>query len=79
MTVEYRRKRGTDTEALHILVRPEVKRRIEQLANASHLPQWAIVEAAIMSGDGNSHAVPEEWGLTGPDGEPRLPSLQKTA
>ncbi|MFS0909360.1 hypothetical protein AB3M92_08245 [Micrococcus luteus] len=79
MAVDYRRKRGTDTEALHILVRPEVKRRIEQLSEVSRLPQWAIVEAAIMSGGEDLHTVPEEWGLTGPDGEPLLPSLQKTA
>ena len=77
MTTTPRRPRGTDTVQLHVRVRPEVKERLDQIADQTGLPMWAVVEGAALSGTPNEHGIPEGWNLPTPSTDP-LPFEQDT-
>lgn len=65
---------------LHLFVSPEAKARLDEYVSASGAPQWAIVEAAIMSPKPDATGVPAEWNLTPPaDLLPGMEAQRKTA
>jgi hypothetical protein len=66
---QHRRKRGTPTVQIHMLVEPDVKELIDHYAAVSGLPQWAIVEAAIRAGQPDSRGLPAGWNLPDIDQE----------
>lgn len=63
MSRSFRRPRGTDTEALNVLVLRQVKKRVDEIAAATGLPQWAVVEAAWEAADPGTSGVPAHWNL----------------
>lgn len=80
MNLAFQRKSVEETVQLHVLVRPEVKARIKSLSESTGVPQWAIVEAAVMVGAESGDLIPEEWKIAGPDNEMiALPQMKKTA
>lgn len=74
-TRRVRRPIGTETIAVHLFLTPEVKNRIDAYARQADVPQWAIVEAAILAGEPDSETgIPKGWDL--PDnGATSLPGV----
>ncbi len=66
-TRRVRRPIGTETVAVHLFLTPEVKKRIDTFAHRAGVPQWAIVEAAILAGEPDDETgIPKGWDV--PDG-----------
>lgn len=74
-TRRVRRPIGTETVAVHLFLTPEVKNKIDAYAHRAGVPQWAIVEAAILAGEPDSETgIPKGWDL--PDaGATSLPGI----
>lgn len=63
-TRRVRRPIGTETVAVHLFLTPDVKNRIDTYARHADVPQWAIVEAAILAGEPDSETgIPKGWDL----------------
>lgn len=62
-----------------MFVRPDVRQRIQTLAEAHGVPQWAILEAAVMVGAEHGDVIPEAWDVKTPNGDPLPIDLKKTA
>ena len=61
-TRRVRRPIGTETVAVHLFLTPEVKKRIDTFAHRAGVPQWAIVEAAILAGEPDEvTGIPKGW------------------
>lgn len=79
MRSSWRRPRGMETVQINAYVSPDVKARLDQVAAAADVPQWAVIEAALRAGTPGPNGIPREWVLEGPNGEPLPLELKKTA
>lgn len=60
---------------MHLFLTPEVKNKIDAFARQAGVPQWAIVEAAILAGEPDDETgIPVGWDLP-VDGETSLPGM----
>ena len=75
MTTTYRRPRGTAVVQLHVTLAPQVKARIDAIAERPQAPLWAVVEAALKAGTEDANGIPVEWNLSNPDAE-ALPGVE---
>lgn len=60
---------------LHVTLVPEVKARIDAIAERAQAPLWAVVEAALKAGTEDANGIPVEWNLSNPDAE-ALPGVE---
>lgn len=63
MTITVRRKRGTPTVGVQVDIDPDVKSILDGYHAATGLPQWALIEAAILAGQPGPRGYPENWEL----------------
>ena len=77
MSTTYRRPRGTEVAQLHVTLTPEVKARIDAIAERAQAPLWAVVEAALKAGTEDANGIPVEWNLSAPNAE-ALPGVEGT-
>lgn len=49
-----------ETVQINAYVSPDVKARLDQVAAAADVPQWAVIEAALRAGTPGPNGIPRE-------------------
>lgn len=60
-----------------MLLATDVKKTIDEYAAIANAPQWAVVEAAIRSGEPGPNGLPTNWDLEMGESQMEMPLNEK--